>query len=263
MEQNNQTEINQKQYSQYSYHHTRIADLEKILNTGLEPRIGIMSRLINEKKLKVFFSESMKGTIIMAAAFQETFDDIKMGTAWENRTFEEFLDARVFLRFNSNIVENENDTENENERDADGYTSKSIAPEHLRVCLLKNIQTGEISYQRDDILKYMCSINPIDSFDKELQYYIKKYYDYKFNGLEEYNSSYYSLEDIDLCEFFKKYITNGRETIGLNIGLDKESIFSPIEIGNDTFGIPPEKKNTARSQVEADMNTRSGISLDI
>ena len=246
-------DIRQTNRPQYLYHHTRVADLKSILAKGLEVRNGVQSQAIKDKKTKVFFSEGMEGAIAMASAFQHKFDHMKTGTEWEDKTLEDFLEERVFLRFSSEGIENE--STKGDFAFSDGWTSKGIAPEQLKVCLLKNIKTGEISYQRDDILKYMLAVNPIENFkggNERHKEEIRRYYEERSKELAEFNINEYSLEDMDLNKFFEQYIARRKEPITPSTTLSKESLFSPREIGKATVNAPTENKDKAKSQLQRD-----------
>lgn len=246
-------DIRQTSRPQYLYHHTRVADLKSILAKGLEVRNGVQSQAVKDPKTKVFFSEGMEGAIAMASAFQHKFDYMKTGTEWEDKTLEDFLEERVFLRFPSDGIENESDKGDF--AFSDGWTSQGIAPEQLKVCLLKNIKTGEISYQRDDILKYMLAVNPIENFkggNERHKEEIRKYYEERSEELAEFDINEYSLQDMDLEKFFEQYIAKRKEPITPSATLSKQSLFSPQEIGKATVNTPTLNKDKAKSQIQRD-----------
>ena len=249
LEQQRQTEN-----TQYLYHHTRVVDLESILKNGLEVRNGVHSQAVKDPKTKVFFSEGMEGAIAMASAFQHNFDYMKSGTEWEDKTLEDFLEERVFLRFSSDGIENESDKGDF--AFSDGWTSQGIPPEQLKVCLLKNIKTGEISYQKDDILKYMLAVNPIENFkggNERQKEEIKRYYEDRSKELAEFDINEYTLEDMDLDKFFEQYIEKRKEPITPNTTLSKESLFSQQEIGKATVNASIESKDKAKTQIQQDL----------
>lgn len=239
---------------QWYYHHTRVSDLQSILQNGLEVRNGTYCQAIKDKKTKVFFSEGMEGAIAMASAFQNKFDYKKMGTKWEDKTLEDLLGERVFLRFSAEGIENE--SEQGNFAFADGWTSQGIEPQKLKVCILKNIKTGEISYQRDDILKYMIATNPIEFFkngNERQKDEIKKYYEKRSEELAEFNMEDYSLEDMDLDKFYEQYI------IEQDITATNNSLFSLSEIGIATINCPTEQKDNAQKRVLHDEKSLESI----
>lgn len=237
--------------TQYLYHHTRVADLESILKKGLEVRNGIQSQAVKDQKTKVFFSEGMEGAIAMASAFQHKFDDMKIGTEWEDKTLEDFLEERVFLRFSAEGIENE--STKGDFAFSDGWTSKGIQPEQLKVCILRNIKTGEISYQREDILKYMMSVNPIENFkggNERHKRDIRRYYEERSEELAEFDVNEYSLEDMEIGRFFEQYIAKRKEPITPRTTLSKESLFTSREIGKATVNTPTDMKDKAKNQVQ-------------
>lgn len=234
---------------EYYYHHTRVEDLESILRKGLEIRNGIQSQAVKDQKTKVFFSEGMEGAIAMTSAFQHKFDYMKTGTEWDDRTLEDFLGERVFLRFLPEGIENESDKGDF--AFADGWTSQGIQPQRLKVCILKNIKTGEISYQRDDVLKYMLATNPIENFKNGNERHkaeIKRYYEERSEELTELDIADYSLEDMDLDKFYEQYIDKRKESIIQESTLSREALFSPREIGKATINTPTEEKDKAQSR---------------
>lgn len=238
---------------QWYYHHTRVSDLQSILQNGLEVRNGTYCQAIKDKKTKVFFSEGMEGAIAMASAFQNKFDYKKTGTKWEDKTLEDLLGERVFLRFSAEGIENE--SEQGDFAFADGWTSQGIEPQKLKVCILKNIKTGEISYQRDDILKYMIATNPIESFNngnERQKDEIKKYYEKRSEELAGFNISDYSLEDMNLDKFYEQYIAKRKETIEQDITATNNPLFSSSEIGKSTINCPTEQKDNAQKRVFQD-----------
>lgn len=238
---------------QYYYHHTRVEDLQSILKNGLEIRNGIQSQAVKDQKTKIFFSEGMEGAIAMASAFQHKFDYMKAGTEWEDKTLEDFLGERVFLRFLPEGIENESDKGDF--AFADGWTSQEIEPQTLKVCILKNIKTGEISYQRDDILKYMLATNPVENFrngNERHKAEIKRYYEKRSKELAEFNIDDYSLEDMDLNKFYEQYISKEKEFIKQDSIPFRKPLFSPREIGKATIKESVKNKDKAQIQVQRD-----------
>lgn len=228
---------------EYYYHHTKIENLQSILQNGLEIRNGINSKAIKDKKTKVFFSEGMEGTIAMTSAFQHKFNHMKKGTEWENKTLEDFLGDRVFLRFLSEGIENESDKGDF--AFADGWTSQGIEPQRLKVSILKNIKTGEVSYKRDDILKYMLATNPIENFKNGNERHkdeVKKYYEERSNELASFNAADYSLEDMDLDKFYEQYIVIKKDHIEQESIQSKEKIIASQKIGKITINVPEEER---------------------
>lgn len=238
---------------QYLYHHTRVANLKSILEKGLETRNGTQSKAVNDKKTKIFFSEGMEGAIAMSARFQHTFDNMKTGTEWEDKNLEDFLEESVFLRFLPDGIQNESNKQKL--AFMDGWTSRGIEAEKLKVCLLRNKVTGDISYQRDDILKYMISVNPIENFkngDEWIKEDIKKYYKERSEDLSKFNSEDYSLEDMELDRFIEQNIAKRKETLTPRTSLSKEKLFTPREIGKATVNAPTEMKDKAENYVKKD-----------
>lgn len=146
------------------YHMTTIDRIDSINQFGLIPRNkeisnDTISKLINETRVKVFFSEGFEGAIALFIDVNIVYNKIKKGempleddTLYNkilaSQNLRDYLGSGVYLCFDSDVVENENNP-------VDGCTSKIIEPDKLRVVLLINLKDDSYSYSRFDILHYM------------------------------------------------------------------------------------------------------------
>ena len=62
-----------------AYHFTSVNNLESISKKGLVPGNGDNSKLIDDQKEKVFFSEGFEGVIALYVDFNLVFENIKLG----------------------------------------------------------------------------------------------------------------------------------------------------------------------------------------
>lgn len=121
------------------YHMTSLDRLNSISKIGLTPRNENNSKLINDEKNKVFFSEGFEGAIALFVDFNIVYENIKNGKTKlidkeiENKVLKaknlfEYLKEGVYLQFDGTNIENERNFEN-------GCTDNGISPEKLNVCI--------------------------------------------------------------------------------------------------------------------------------
>ena len=202
--------------NQYYYHHTKVEFLKEIMQNGLVGKIENHSKLGKETLPRVYFSEGIEGVLALSEAFQSRFNNLKKENNWENITLEDYLGESVYLRFSPQGYPNE--SPNLENAFRNGCTSKNIPPEKIRICYLKDKVTGQIFYHRDDIIKYMLAIYPIDKFqngDKYQKEEVKDYYEFRKSELDNINWDNYVLEDMDLTLFYNQ-VLNNEENINYN-----------------------------------------------
>lgn len=227
------------------FHFTRPEYLfgeEGILNNGLIPRCGELNQTVEDKREIVCFSEGAEGLISMACNFSKTYDNINSlfqgkspseietiiqeqfhseerrksaRMVAETSDFEEFMGDRIFLTFSADDIELENESVKKTEEYrkistgmefADGSTSKAIPPEILKVCVLRNEQTGECTYSRDDIVKYMMLTHLVDTLHQGTPDHQKRRQEYYQDRAEEISAmADYEMEYMDLQEFYREF----------------------------------------------------------
>ena len=149
------------------YHFTNKDQLESILSEGLKPQYGINSQLISDsRKEKVYYSVGEKATIEIFISFNEILsraldgrispelykaysDEIKQKLE-TSHDVESWMGEGIYLAFDGDTLNNFNE-----EKLKDAYTSDTIPPESLYVCVLKDETSGEIvSTKSSDIVTY-------------------------------------------------------------------------------------------------------------
>lgn len=208
------------------YHMTSIDRLKSIGKHGLTPHNEENSKLVNDNKIKVFFSEGFEGTIALFVDFDKVYNEIKNGeTILDNvelnnkilssKSLEEYLRPGVYLSFDKQDIYNERNFEN-------GCTDNIIIPEMLNVLLLKDSTNNIYIYSRFEIIKYMMSKTKVQNikyygvkypgspnFDvatERIQNKINKFYNENKEKIEKYNNDDYKLIEIPLNMFIKEYI---------------------------------------------------------
>lgn len=203
------------------YHMTTLDRLESINKIGLVPRNENNSKLINDNKVKVFFSEGFEGAIALFVDFDIVYNKIKnkeetlenqdlSEAVLASKNLQEYLKDGVYLCFDLDNTINERNFEN-------GCTSETIKPERLKVVMLKDIKTKEVIYSKFDVIKYMMSKTKIEnikyygvkyqgspSFDvatAKIQNKVRKYYKEHFKDINYYNINDYEIFEKSLDEF--------------------------------------------------------------
>ena len=132
------------------YHMTSLDRLNSISKIGLTPRNEDNSKLINDEKNKVFFSEGFEGAIALFVDFEIVYENIKNKKTelidkeiekkvLKSKNLFEYLKEGVYLQFDGTDIENERNFEN-------GCTSEVILPEKLNVCILKSLYNNFCHY---------------------------------------------------------------------------------------------------------------------
>ncbi len=208
------------------YHMTSLDRLSSIEDIGLVPRNEDNSKLVDDDKVKVFFSEGFEGCIALFVDFSIVYENIRnRKVKLDNKKLEEkilnskdlaeYLKEGVYLEFEDTSIVNERNFEN-------GCTSKIIDPKILNVCIIKDSIDNSIIYSRFEIIKYMMSrvlVNDIkyyganykDSPDtviatKRIQEKVNKYYNNHKNEFEKYKDDRFVLEYMPLSRFIKKFM---------------------------------------------------------
>ncbi len=210
----------------YYYHMTALNNLPSIAVQGLIPQNGNNGKLIEEEKIKVFFSEGFEGAVALYVDFDIVFDKIKkaqmkitdefvLQKLLKSKNLSDFLGEGVYLRFDGTGIRNERNFEN-------GCTDIIIPPEKIEVCILKNENDNSIIFSRFRIIKYMMakiqpeqikyygaiykgSPNFTEATDR-IQEKVKRYYRDHQTEISEYVNCGYILASINLKDFVNKYL---------------------------------------------------------
>lgn len=202
------------------YHFTNIKNIESIKKYGLIPKNGDNSKMIDDNKTKVFFSEGYTGCIALYVDFNIVYNDIINGEGnptdevkkkvLDSNSFEEYIGNCVYLAFEKNDLYNERNFEN-------GCTEKSISPDELYICILKNENEYTTSFH--EIVKYMMfntkvediiyygekydNSPSVESATNRIQAKVKKYYEDNEKEINKFKNKDYKIEYIKLDEYYK------------------------------------------------------------
>lgn len=231
------------------YHMVSLDRVRSISNTGLMPNGEDTNKLVNDIENKVSFSEGMTGVIAQYANCQKHYDLIKSGVVGgieqaivekvqTTKDMQEFFGDGVFITFDAEKVENERNFMN-------GITDKSIDSESLTVCILRNNQTGEVTYSGANIVHYMMSKVPVETINyagadasedkvekkteiirQDVSNYVKKHKD----EINTYKFGDYTLENIPVKSFCMQYLFQKGDSIsGQALGKATMNLLKDVE----------------------------------
>lgn len=156
---------------------------------------------------------------------KEQFEAIKRSTS-----FEDYLGKGMYLIFDGTNVTNTGGN-NGRVNIFDASTNDTIEPQSLRVCMIRNKDTNEVTYSKYDFIQYMMANITDEEFSelpsniqKFVSFYISAYkdsiedfrsgsYEVEYISFEEFNQTYE--EDIkkDISEYTQKVISESQESI--------------------------------------------------
>lgn len=204
------------------YHSTKTKFLSSILKNGLQPVYGDNSHLTADTRVdKISYSAGKQGTVDTFGVFNRFYNSVLEGRINEESfreslsssdlakhqssiesirnasSFEDWIKDNVYLCFDGNNLSEKNE-----DRPEDSYTTKSITPNQLKVCVIKNVKDDTIhSYSMVDVYSCIFAKNP------ELK---KGMCTYKFkDNIDKFQSDEYSLEYMNLekfCEMFPELL---------------------------------------------------------
>lgn len=202
------------------FHMTSMDRLKNIEKQGLMPRNENNSKLIQDKQIKVFFSEGFEGAIALWVDFNLVYNKIKEQKnvledkalnylICNSKNLKDYLGEGVYLSFDKGNLLNERNFEN-------GCTSEIINSKKLKVVILKDKNSNSIIYSRFDIIHYMMSITKIEdikyygttypnspSFEDataRIQAKVKRYYEENRELIEKYNNNQYDMVEISFVK---------------------------------------------------------------
>lgn len=204
------------------FHFTKSRFLKSILENGLQPSFGANCSIIGDGKgEKVSYSigteeatKMFKGVYEIYCRMadgrvnEESYDEIGKKAIAElqsSRDFESWEEPGVYLTFNG---ENINGSNMDESKPYDSYTNMTIPPEQLKVCVIKNKETGEIISSKYDVVCFWIA----KSNNKESGFYNIEYKD----RIKEFQSEKYEMDYMGLDVFCKMYPEKLEEKIATN-----------------------------------------------
>lgn len=210
------------------YHFTQLNRAFSIRKYGLNARVEKNSQSVKDSAKKVSFSDGKYAAAGLMANFYKVYTDIKTGTRDKSKTdsklakrvcdsksFEEFLGDGMYLMFDGSNIENTGGN-NGHINPFDAGTKETIEPDNLKVCVLKNEQTGEISYSKFDFAQYLMMNLTEDDYSKmpnEIIDDIKLYRQTHMEEMKKIKNVGYKADSMTLDEFCQTFKNEIEEDI--------------------------------------------------
>ena len=198
------------------YHFTNESQLGSILSEGLKPQCGINSQLLSDsRKEKVYYSVGEEATIAIFVSFNEiisrlldgrispelyeTYSDEIKQKLETSHDVEAWMGDGIYLFFDGDTLNNSNE-----EKLKDAYTSDTIPPENLSVCVLKDETSDKIvSTKSSDIVTYFIA-KRTNSFKEVMD--IAGFFALDIEEkVEEYRNTPLKVDYIPLSGYYKSF----------------------------------------------------------
>lgn len=220
--------------SKECFHFTKLDRMFSIRDKGLKIRLENNSKAVGDSKRKISFSETRIGAIGLYSNFYKVFYDYKNGLRQPDpnkkgevemyeaimkcNTMDDYLGQGPYLVFDGTGIENEGGNTGHGGI-YDGSTSKqSIDSKKLNVCLVRNNDTGHVSYDKNDYIHYLMSQLTEQDLGK-MEPNIRKMFDFYYNQhqdkIETFKTGNYSEKRVDIKTFCD--VTQVKEDINNSI----------------------------------------------
>lgn len=219
--------------SKECFHFTKLDRAYGIRDNGLQVRLEENSKSVGDTKPKISYSDSKIGAIGLFANFYEVYTGYKTGSRkpredkpgekemyesiLQSESFEEFLGNGMYLVFDGTGIENEGGNTGQGGI-YDASTTTPIPGEKLKVGLVRNNDTGEISFSKYDYIHYLMSTLTQDEFSEmipSMQERYIAYYQSHQEAIEQFRTGNFSQRKIniaDFCRIFKGDIDKAIES---------------------------------------------------
>lgn len=204
------------------FHFTKLKNLYSIKNEGLKCCLDGNSKLLKDKKPKISFSDGKVGVIGMFFEIQRVYTEFKTGQrfpdpddpeqleyyqqAIKSDSLEDFLGNGVYLLFDGTGIENEGGNCGDKDNFYDASTTKTIQPNKLRVGLVRDDDTKEVSYSMYDYIDYLmatASSEEIEILEPKMKRTMASYVNEHSEDISKFRSGNFSLQEVDIDTFCK------------------------------------------------------------
>lgn len=189
------------------FHFTKNKYLRTILEQGLQPTFGTNCSIIGDQVgAKVSYSVGSQGATKMFVGVHGIYSRMAEGRVNEEgfnehslkaihelqqaKDFEDWEGQGVYLVFDGERIAEEHRVET---KPYDAYTDMPISPEQLRVCVIRNKETGEMISSKYDIVNFWLAREQ----EKTGAFYRMDYGE----RIEEFKSDKYEMEYVELARF--------------------------------------------------------------
>ena len=189
------------------FHFTKNKYLRTILEQGLQPTFGTNCSIIGDQVgAKVSYSVGSQGATKMFVGVHGIYSRMAEGRVNEEgfnerslkaihelqqaKDFEDWEGQGVYLVFDGECIAEEHRVET---KPYDAYTDRPISPEQLRVCVIRNKETGEMISSKYDIVNFWLARE-----QEETGIFYRMDYEER---IEELKSDKYEMEYVEIARF--------------------------------------------------------------
>lgn len=231
------------------YHMTSLGIMRTLTTTGLTPYVGDSVRLDKYSEPTIALSEGVQGIVAAYAKEIKLYNDLKADKKVNgvnltesslrkiklSKDFEDYLDNEgILIVFDCQKAEIRGNF-------IEARTEDTIDPNDLKVCYLKNLETGEDYFDRDKIIKYLAGKIPVESMQyegkdaseektEELQKLVAGFFNQFKQEINVYKYGDFELHEMFITDYVHKKVTqlNGKLS-GQSIGHDTMDYLLDIE----------------------------------
>lgn len=207
--------------SKQCFHFTNLKNLKSINKFGLIPTLNKNSDWVQDENPKVSYSDSIIGAIGMYANYIQVYDEIRSGKRKANpnnkrqieafnkvrasKSIEDYLGDSTYLLFDGEGIENDGG----NHGDGgiyDASTKQVVPPERLRVGLLKDEDTGHVSYSMFDYIHFLMSQMTLKEYEEmipPMQERFDKYYHEHSEEIDRFKNGHFTKKELPLTKFIE------------------------------------------------------------
>ena len=207
--------------SKECFHFTNLKNLKSINKFGLIPTLNKNSDWVQDENPKVSYSDSIIGAIGMYVNYIQVYDEIRSGKRKANpnnkrqveafnkvrasKSIEDYLGDSTYLLFDGEGIENDGG----NHGDGgiyDASTKQTVPPERLRVGLLKDDDTGHVSYSMFDYIHFLMSQMTLKEYEEmipPMQERFDKYYHEHSEEIDRFKIGHFTKKELPLTKFIE------------------------------------------------------------
>lgn len=220
------------------FHFTKNKYLKSILENGLQPTFGTNCSIIGDRVgAKVSYSVGSDEATVMFRGVYDKYCRIADGRVnlegydengrkaieelQQAKDFEDWEGEGIYLMFDGEQID---EAHRDETKLCDSYTDMPISPEKLKVCTIRNKETGEVISSKYDVASYWMARS-----EKEIVSFFAMEYGDK---IEKYKSDVYEMEYVE----FERFCELHPEILGEEIERKGSSDMLPEVIDESKFG---------------------------
>ena len=207
--------------SKECFHFTNLKNLDSINQSGLRPMLSEHSAGVKDKTKKLSYADGKIGAIGILSNFYEVIEEIRLGIRTPDpnepeqlktyarikstKSMEEYLGDGVYLLFDGTRIENTGGNHG-NGGIYDASTMQTISPDKLTVGLVRDDDTGHVSYSMYDYIHYLMSTLTLEEYEQmipSMQERFDVYYHEHKDEIDRFKNGHFSKKEVPLSKFIE------------------------------------------------------------